>query len=207
MPCTGSDPAVTWASPSRPRIVSAPGFTVSPHSLSRGKRARSSTRTRTPERARTMAAIVPAGPAPLTSTSITDGFPRQTAGATEHDGAVLRAEAEAIAERRVDLDAAADVGDEVEIALRIGIAVIDRRRQEAVAQRQRRGDDAGGAARALRVADHRLGRRTGHAIGQRPKEPPHAARLDRVVEHGRRAVIVDVADLLERVSRAVDREL
>ena len=40
--------------------ASAPGFSVSPHSLSRGNRARSTTITRVPARARMVAAIVPA---------------------------------------------------------------------------------------------------------------------------------------------------
>ena len=40
----------------------APGFSVSPHSFARGKRARSSRRTRTPARASRSAATLPAGP-------------------------------------------------------------------------------------------------------------------------------------------------
>ena len=46
----------------------APGLSVSPHSLSRGNRARSNTRTR-PARARIGAASDPAGPAPTMTTS------------------------------------------------------------------------------------------------------------------------------------------
>ena len=47
-----------------------PGFSVSPHSLCRGNRARSSTSTRAPARASTVAAIAPAGPAPAITTSM-----------------------------------------------------------------------------------------------------------------------------------------
>ena len=142
--------------------ASAPGLSVSPHSLSRGKRARSTSRTRAPARASRIAAIDPAGPAPAISTS-TIASVRSRARPRRDDGAVLRSEAEAVAERGFDLRRPARVGDEVEIAGRIGIALVDRRRQHAAVQRQRGGDEAAGAARALRMADHRLGRRSGHA--------------------------------------------
>ena len=54
--------------PSRSRMDSAPGLSVSPQSLSRGKRERSMRRTSTPARAMTSAATLPAGPAPTTRT-------------------------------------------------------------------------------------------------------------------------------------------
>src|SRR6185436_6890107 len=70
MPSTGSAAASNAsASPSRRSTASAPGLIVSPHSLSRGKRARSSISTRAPPRASTVAATDPAGPAPQTITS------------------------------------------------------------------------------------------------------------------------------------------
>ena len=90
--------------------------------------------------------------------------------------------------------------------VRVRRGLVDRRRQEPVVQRERRGDDAGGAAGALRMPDHRLGRRARHAIGAAAEQPAHAARLDGVVEHGRGAVKVDVADLLERAAGSIDRE-
>ena len=49
--------------------ASVPGLIVSPHSLSRGKRARSTRSTRAPARDRTVAATLPAGPAPEMMTS------------------------------------------------------------------------------------------------------------------------------------------
>ena len=51
------------------RIRDASGLRYSAHGFSRGKRARSSTVTFAPSRARCHAAELPAGPAPITSTS------------------------------------------------------------------------------------------------------------------------------------------
>jgi hypothetical protein len=48
-------------------------------------------------------------------------------------------------------------------------------------ERERRGDD-GGAARPLGMADHRLGRRSRHAVGEPSEHLPDAPRLDGVVE-------------------------
>src|SRR4051812_25698053 len=70
MPPTRSPRATTPAL--RPRCssrASAPGLTVSPHNLSRGKTARSTIRTRTPACASTAPATLPAGPAPTIRTS------------------------------------------------------------------------------------------------------------------------------------------
>ncbi len=51
-------------------VARAPGLSVSPQSLWRGNVARSKTRTRTPARARIVAASAPAGPAPTMMTSV-----------------------------------------------------------------------------------------------------------------------------------------
>ena len=48
------------------------------------------------------------------------------------------------------------------------LALVDGRRQEPAIDRQGRGHDAGGAARALRVPDHRFDRRPGHPIRVAP---------------------------------------
>src|SRR3954471_18724655 len=70
MPAIGSARARISAPRPRPsRMASAPGFSVSPHSFSRGNCARSISRTRTPARASTSAATLPDGPAPATITS------------------------------------------------------------------------------------------------------------------------------------------
>src|SRR5256885_9434538 len=74
---------------------------------------------------------------------------------------VLRSEAEAIAQRGLDLDRTAAVGNEIEIARRVGVALVDRRRKEPARHGQRRSDNACCPAGALRVANHRLHRRSG----------------------------------------------
>ena len=144
--------------------ASVPGFTVSPHSLSRGKRARSMSRTRAPARASTIAAIAPAGPAPtIRSTSVGSGHRRAPEdSALFFDPNPRQLHSAASTSRR-----AAVVGDEVQVARRIRIVQVDRRRQEPARHRQRGGHDAGRAAGALRMADHRLDRRSGEPIGVR----------------------------------------
>src|SRR5689334_1945650 len=58
--------------PSEASKRTAPGFSVSPHNLSRGNSSRSIRSTRAPARAATNAAIEPAGPAPAIKRSSID---------------------------------------------------------------------------------------------------------------------------------------
>ena len=60
--------AIDADSPWRSRMATAPGLSVSPHSLCRGNVSRSSSRTRNPARASRIAVSAPAGPAPATRT-------------------------------------------------------------------------------------------------------------------------------------------
>src|ERR671913_519 len=130
MPSSSSPPSVTCEISRWRRTARAPGLIESPHSFGRGNRARSSSATFTPARARTSAAMAPAGPASAITTSCM----------TEDEGAVLRAETETVAEHRRYLRLSADVRYDVHVALRVGLSVIDRRRQEAVPHRECRGD-------------------------------------------------------------------
>src|SRR5262245_9570203 len=100
----------------------APGFSVSPQSLLRGKVERSKRRTRAPARASRMPASAPAGPPPTIATS--------SIVPAEHQRAVLRSKPQAVAQRRFGIDRAPLIGNEVEIAGGILIVKIDRRRQE-----------------------------------------------------------------------------
>src|SRR5437868_6563907 len=83
--------------------------------------------------------------------------------------------------------AAAVVGDIVEITLRIGIVEIDCWRKDVIPEGHQCGSDAGRAARSLRMADHRLRRGAGDLPGVRAEGEFHGARLDAIVEIGRRA--------------------
>ena len=199
MPVIGSAHARTPSpTPSRSRIDSDPGFSVSPHSLSRGNdgaidqpHAHAGAR----QRQRRHAARRPGAnhqtrriafsgrvPAPARCSSIRS--PRQLQSAASMSAGARR------------------VRNEIHVARRIRIVEVDRRRQQAVRHRQRGRGHAGRAARALRMADHRLRRRSRHAIGVAAEDAADAPRLDAIVQLRRRAVIVDVADLLRRALRA-----
>src|SRR5262249_58711256 len=134
------------------------------HSLSRGNVARSRIVTRAPARASTRPATAPAGPPPTITTS----------RSPNDDGAVLGTEAETVAERRLDLGLAPAIGYHVEVAPPIRLALIDGRRQESARERQRRGDDACRARRALRTPGHRCHRRPGAPPGRAAEPLPHA---------------------------------
>ena len=202
MPSTGTPRASTAsARPWRASSAIAPGLSESPQSLSRGKIARSSRRTRTPARASTSAAIAPAGPAPTTSTSV-QGLRHSARRRARWRCSSIRSRGSCRARRR-PLPRVRP-RDEVHVAGRIRIGEVGRRRQEAARQRQRRGDDAGGAAGALRMADHRLGGRARHAFGVLAEGHARAAGLDGVVELCGGAVIVDVADLFHGAPRSLD---
>ena len=167
--------------PREPRAVDEP------HAHARAGRARS-------------AASAPAGPAPTmtTSSSGRSHSPR----APEHERAVLRSEAEAVAQRRIDLRRPGPtLGRKSRSQAGSGSVEVDRRRQEAAIERQGRRHDAGRAAGALRMSDHRLGRRAGSRSASGAERAPRAARLDRVVQLRGRAVVVHVADLVERAAR------
>src|SRR4029077_1984082 len=67
--CAAPSTASRMPPPSRSRISVVAGLKYSEHALSRGKRARSTSRTDAPARASSKAVVAPAGPAPTTTTS------------------------------------------------------------------------------------------------------------------------------------------
>src|SRR5437762_2410551 len=67
--CAAPSTASRMPPPSRSRISVVAGLKYSEHALSRGKRARSMSRTEAPARASSKAVVAPAGPAPTTTTS------------------------------------------------------------------------------------------------------------------------------------------
>ena len=146
-----------------------PGLSVSPHSLSRGKRARSTAgRARRPARARAPRCC-PAGPAPTTSTSVAShGRQSRLSRPSEHQRAVLRSESEAVAQRGSMSRGAALLGMKSMSQSGSGSSRLIVGGRTPSRMRQRRRHDAGRAARALRMADHRFGRRPGHASACAP---------------------------------------
>src|ERR1700738_3806020 len=97
--------------------------------------------------------------------------------ASYHDRAVLRAKAQAVAQSRFDALAPARIGDEIEVAYRVSVPLIDCRGEKATLNRGGGGDDASGTARALRVPDHRFYRRARESISVAPEKLAHAARF------------------------------
>ena len=102
---------------------------------------------------------------------------RQRAGITrrrppeEHAG-VVPAEAHRVRQRDVDLHAARLVRHVVEVALGIGIAVVDRRRQDALVQRADAHHRLDRAGRPEEVPEHRLRRRDRELVRVRAEDRP-----------------------------------
>ena len=97
------------------------------------------------------------------------------------------------------------VRDVVEVALGVGLAVVDRRRQDAVVEREHAHHRLDRAGRAEGVAHHRLRRRDRELVGVVAEDVLDRLRLGRVAERRRRAVRVDVADALGLDARALER--
>ena len=69
-----------------------------------------------------------------------------------HQCAVLRTKADTVAERNPDACFARFIGDVVEVTIRVRFVEVDCRRDLVGVHRAERSTQAGGAARALRVA-------------------------------------------------------
>src|SRR5579864_3590050 len=109
------------------------------------------------------------------------------------------------AQREVDASAAATVGHVVEVALRVGLVQVDRRRYELVTNGQNRDDRLDRAGRAEQVPVHRLRRRHRDGAGLRPESGFHRTGFGGVVHLRRRAVGVDVVDLVWLTAGALER--
>ena len=99
-------------------------------------------------------------------------------------------------ERDLELDLPRLVRDVVEVALRVGVAVVDRRRQQLVVERERAHHRLDRPRGAEAVAGDGLRRGDGERVGVVAEDLLDRARLGRVAERRRGAVRVDVADLL-----------
>ena len=174
-----------WSTPS------APGFSVSPQSLCRGNLARSNIRTRIPAFARMIAASAPAGPAPAIATSsiaCASARPRTSALFFDPKPRQLQSAATGCASRpTLGMKSRSQSGSGLVWLIVGGRKPFD--------ERQRARHHAGGAAGALRMTDHRLGRGPRNLFRQLAKRQARAPRFDGVVQQRRGAVIVDVADL------------
>ena len=96
---------------------------------------------------------------------------------------------------------ARDVGDDVEVAVGVGLVVVDRRGDHAVADRHHAGEELDGAGAADQVAVHRLGRGDEEVVGVGAEDGADGGAFGAVVDRGAGAVGVDVADRLRARGR------
>ena len=87
------------------------------------------------------------------------------------------------------------VRDVVEVALRVGVVEVDRRRQDPVADRQQADDRLDAPGSRDQVAHHALGAGDRHLVGRLPERFLDGQGLDRVVDRRAGAVGVDVVDV------------
>src|SRR5512143_4120747 len=117
--------------------------------------------------------------------------------AAEGERRVGAAEAERVGERAADRHRTGGQRHEIEVALRILVEQVRRGRRDLVAQRKR-GEHGLDATRGPeQVAGHRLGRADGQLRRARPERAIDGDALGDVAERRRRAVRVDVIDLVD----------
>src|SRR5262249_5666332 len=104
---------------------------------------------------------------------------------------ILPAEAKAVAEHVAYAFFAGRVRDVVEVAVRVGVLVVDRGWQHAFAQGHDTGDQLDGAGGGDQVADHALAAGDRDGVGAVAEDVLDRERLDLVVDFGAGAVSVD----------------
>mmetsp|Transcript_4969 Transcript_4969/g.16517 ORF Transcript_4969/g.16517 Transcript_4969/m.16517 type:complete len:213 (-) Transcript_4969:970-1608(-) len=119
--------------------------------------------------------------------------------AFEDERGVVPAEAEVVGDSNLDglLGDVLDVRHVVEVAVRVGGLVVDRRRHDARLEHLAHDRRLDAARRTQEVAGGALGRRDLHLVGVLPKHTLVRHRLELVVVRGRRAVRVDVVHLVD----------
>src|SRR5690606_35736399 len=125
----------------------------------------------------------------------------------ERERSVRAAEAEGIRNRDLDPRLARLVRRVVEITFGILVLEVDRRRNDLVAQRENREDRFRRARRADHVARRRLRRADRELLRVLTERRLDRESLRDVAERRRRAVSVDVADLVRRDLRIGERVL
>src|SRR6202140_4261594 len=123
----------------------------------------------------------------------------------EAEAGVVAAKAERGAQCEVDASLATGVGNVVEVALRIGLFQVDRRRHELVMYVHNRDHRLNGAGGAEQVPVHRLRRRHRNGGGGLAEGGLHSARLRGIIELCRGAMGVDVPHLSSVLAGAMHR--
>src|SRR3972149_2937194 len=127
--------------------------------------------------------------------------------APEDEHAVGAAEAEGVREGGLDLQLPRRVRDIVEVALGVRRGVVNGRGQHAVVEREGSKDSLYAASGTEEVPCHALGRAYGELFGVLSEDRLYGHGLVEVVIIGRRAVGVDVADVLGVEARALQGHL
>src|SRR3954462_10159212 len=86
--------------------------------------------------------------------------------AADDERVVLSAKAERVGTGDIDLCLTRGIGDVVEVALGVGVLIIDRRRADVVADGQNAGDQLDRAGGGDQVAHHRLDGGDGDVLGE-----------------------------------------
>src|SRR4051794_8037988 len=128
----------------------------------------------------------------------TPGWSRERSGASgwggsgglrDREAGVLAAEPERVRQRDLEVRRLARaLGDVVEVAVGVGLRVVERRRQHAAAHGLEADDRLDGAGGAEEVADRRLRRRHRRRLVRAVEDGLDRGRLDLVVEGRARAV-------------------
>src|SRR5215207_4154392 len=116
----------------------------------------------------------------------------------------MAAEAHGVRQGHTHICLARVVRDVVEVALRIRVRVVDRRRKNPVADRERAHDRLDSARGTEHVTHHRLGRGNGELVRVVAEYLLDRLGLRQIAEGSGRAVSIDVVDLLRRQAGSVE---
>src|SRR5579862_3737622 len=126
------------------------------------------------------------------ASSQSDVSPLTRMNLAQHDSGILAPEGDAVRYGVLEVHLARMPRDVIEVALRIRLVHVDRRRRHAVSHRQQCRSDARRAASSLGMTDQALQGRPGQFVSMAVEGKLGGAGFDAVVQLGRGAVIVDI---------------
>src|SRR5690349_4629258 len=125
----------------------------------------------------------------------------------DHEGTVLRTEADTVAEGDPHACFARFVGDVIEITIRVRLIEVDRWRDLVCMHGAERSGQPRSATRALRMTDLRLRRRHRNARRLPIKRSLQGTRLDSIVEQSRGAVQVYIVNIFWFAAGVYERKM
>src|ERR1700674_240080 len=114
-------------------------------------------------------------------------------GAFDHERGVVAAEPERVREGHLGVRLASLVGDVVQVALRVRVVQVDRRRQQTAVEREHARGGLEGAGGAQQVTVDGFGRADRELVGVVAEDGLDGFRLGHVAQLGRRSMGVDGA--------------